>query len=422
MYIIELLATVSTFIIAYNSYNIIKKIYLIDNNLFFLLDFYNFIFENHMILGDEEGDVKKEDDNKEEKDIKGEKDDKMKEKFENKYLEKFKKFPNEFLLSELELQQENDEFEKIKRNFNNTRLDTIHRITERLLEIKNIQEHGNITNINTETKDELVYTKNINKFGINGLLEFFDLEDEDPEDIDFEELCLDLIRKKVELENELKEAEESKITDEEIQVSAREIIINQKLDKYMDNYVLEYTPLGNIYMRYNNSKKSFEYFSNNTIPYRYLEPVARKYVMTYWCKPLFVDIEEELKKAETKLEQEKVNEEKRNEEKKEEIKNGTKNVMAKLKSYNKETKNQNQIQRQMKNRSSSNFVLPPQIKANLPNINTNSEKQLLKENANRYTWEGRLTNFCPLKKIDKKILDKKLALTYADFKRIQQNK
>ena len=48
------------------------------------------------------------------------------------------------------------------------------------------------------------------------------------------------------------------------------------------------------------------------------------------------------------------------------------------------------------------------------------EKQLVKENANRYTWEGRLTNFCPLKKIDKKILDKKLAMTYAEFKKIQQ--
>ena len=61
----------------------------------------------------------------------------------------------------------------------------------------------------------------------------------------------------------------------------------------------------------------------------------------------------------------------------------------------------------------------PQIKVNLPNVKTN-DNQLLKENANRYTWEGRLTNFCPLKKIDKKLLDKKLAMTYADFKKIQQ--
>jgi len=76
--------------------------------------------------------------------------------------------------------------------------------------------------------------------------------------------------------------------------------------------------------------------------------------------------------------------------------------------------------RTMKNRSNKNTVLPPQIKANLPDVNKQVEKQLLKENANRYTWEGRLTNFCPLKKIDRKVLDKKLSMTYADFKKIQQ--
>ena len=75
----------------------------------------------------------------------------------------------------------------------------------------------------------------------------------------------------------------------------------------------------------------------------------------------------------------------------------------------------------MKNRSANN-VLPPQIKANLPNVNQHSEKQLLKEHANRYTWEGRLTTFSPLKKIDKKVLDKNLTMSYADFKRMQQER
>ena len=73
----------------------------------------------------------------------------------------------------------------------------------------------------------------------------------------------------------------------------------------------------------------------------------------------------------------------------------------------------------MKNRT-NNTILPPQIQSNLPVINKPSEKHILKEHANRYTWEGRLTNFCPLKKIDKKTLDKKLTMTYADFKKIQK--
>ena len=61
--------------------------------------------------------------------------------------------------------------------------------------------------------------------------------------------------------------------------------------------------------------------------------------------------------------------------------------------------------------------VPPQIKANLVNINQPSEKQLLKEHANRYTWEGRIANFSPLQKIDKKKL---LTLSYSDYKRMQE--
>jgi hypothetical protein len=182
----------------------------------------------------------------------------------------------------------------------------------------------------------------------------------------------------------------------------------------MDNYVLECTPLGNIYMRYNNNKNSFEYFSNNTIPYRYLEPVGRKYVMTYWCKPIFVDIEEELKKSEEKYQEEKNNNDSED----------IKNKFSKLKIYNKENPI-NSIKMSnapSKNRGSASMSLPPQIKSHLLNVNSTSEKILLKEKANRYTWEGRLNSFSPLKKVDKKIVNKNLSLSFADFKKMQKNK
>ena len=71
-----------------------------------------------------------------------------------------------------------------------------------------------------------------------------------------------------------------------------------------------------------------------------------------------------------------------------------------------------------KNRGVANMSLPPQIKANLPNVNSSGEKVILKEKANRYTWEGRLNSFSPLKKIDKKIVNKNLSLSFADFKKI----
>ena len=48
----------------------------------------------------------------------------------------------------------------------------------------------------------------------------------------------------------------------------------------------------------------------------------------------------------------------------------------------------------------------------------NSEKQLLKMNANRYTREGRLHDL----QILTKIIDKNNNMSFADFKRLQCNK
>ena len=336
-------------------------------------------------------------------------------KYEDKYLEKFKNFPNEFRFNEFELEFEQSEYVKIKETSEKKRFKQIKDINVEIEKINDIQNNGNIENNGDD------FTKNINQFGINKLVEFFHMEEDyndEPDDIDLEELYMDLLKRKVRLEKVLVEIDRKSMTDDDYRKIARDEVIKRKLDKYVDNYVLECTPLGNIYMRYNNEKKSFEYFSNNSIPYRYLEPVGRKYVITYWCKPIFVDIEEELKKAEERFDDEKKKKEEEEKRMEEERKNNPRKILAQLKNYNKETKDI--TMRPMKNRSNNNNVLPPQIKANLPEVNKTNEKQLLKENANRYTWEGRLTNFCPLKKIDRKILDKKLAMTYADFKKMQQ--
>jgi hypothetical protein len=341
-------------------------------------------------------------------------------------LEKFKKFPNEFIFDEIDLNQEKEDCEKFKCQFEKDKGETIREIQQELLKIEEIINNGGFQEkLDNENK---TYTASINSNGIDLLLNYFDMielyEDEPPEEVVFEELYEELLEKKEKLLKKLLEQKSMTMTDDEARLKAREIIINKKLDKYIDNYILEHTPLGNIYMRYNNDKKSFEYFSNNSIPYRYLEPVGRKYVMTYWCKPIFVDIEEELKKAEEIYDEKKKKEDekKRDDEKK---KNDDKyinpnKVLVKLKNYNKDTKEQ--TLRPMKNRSDKNTILPARIQSNLPDVNKTSEKQLLKERANRYTWEGRLTNFCPLKKINKKVLDKKLNMTYAEFKKLQQEK
>ena len=51
-----------------------------------------------------------------------------------------------------------------------------------------------------------------------------------------------------------------------------------------------------------------------------------------------------------------------------------------------------------------------------------NEKVLLKEKSNRYTYEGKFANFSFIKKIDRKVIDKKFITTFADFKKLQMKK
>ena len=382
----------------YNIITLIKSllvtIYSVICNPFFhsqkklseLLKFYEFICENNPLLLDYADILDFSSEKEEQEEIK------KVLKFEDKYLEKFKNFSNEYYFTELELDDEKKEYERIKIDYLNTKYEKIYKIQEKLSKIDKIQEKGGISDENG------VFTENINQYGIDKLLKYFDLEDEyidDPDDLNFEDLYLNLLNDKMDLLKKMKEVEKIIMTNDEMRLKSREYIIQKKLDKCMNTYVVECTPLGYVCMRYNNDKKSFEYFSNNSIPYRYLESVGRKYVTTYWCKPIFVNIEEEIKKAEEKNKEDK---EKNKEDKEKNKKDNPKKMFAQLKSY-KETPKNNKTHDQRRD---------------------TKEKLLVKENANRYTWEGRLTNFCPLKKIDKKLLDKKLAMTYADFKKIQQ--
>jgi len=317
--------------------------------------------------------------------------------FENKYLDAYNKLPNNFYFTDEELVSEQNEFIKIKLANEKMVKDGQKIIKTKLLTIADICDN-NGSEMSEENKTKI--------------LKYFEIEDEyddDPDSVNFDELFVDLVKEKTTYEEELKIVEQSLLNDEEIREKARQYIINVKLDKMMNNYILENTPLGNIYMRYNNDKKSFEYFSNNTIPYRYLEPVGRKYVITFCCKPIFIDLENELKRAEIKYD-----EDKKREENERLVKPLQKNIMTPLKSYNKENMNT----MVGKNRS-QNFALPPQIQARLPNVKNTSEKQLLKESANRYTCEGRLSNFSPLKHISKKIVNKNLEMSFADFKKMQ---
>jgi hypothetical protein len=205
-----------------------------------------------------------------------------------------------------------------------------------------------------------------------------------------------------------------------------EFMVNKRLEKLQNCYIMENTPLGNVLMIYDTSRLTFRYYSDNTIPYRYLETVARKYVKCYNCRPIFIDMEEELNIAEEKWEKEKEEREKKAEKEKEEEEKrkleehkglhkkveAKKSVFAKFKSYNKDSA------------AGKSMVAPP--KNSIPNKpltqEQENEKVLLKDKANRYTYEGKLSNFNFLKKVERKVVDKKYAMTFADFKKMQQKK
>jgi len=203
---------------------------------------------------------------------------------------------------------------------------------------------------------------------------------------------------------------------------AKQYIINKRLEKLHNCFVMEKTPIGNVLMIYDKSKETFKYYSDCTIPYRYLEVVGRKYVKLFSCRPIFVDMDEELRLFEEKWEKEQELKKLKEEEEKKKgdlltaqsnssnTDTKKKNVFAKFKSYNKDAGGK------------ISMAAPP--KNNIPNKQINdikeNEKILLKERANRYTYEGKFANFNFLQKIERKVFNKRLGLSFADFKKLKK--
>lgn len=198
---------------------------------------------------------------------------------------------------------------------------------------------------------------------------------------------------------------------------ARQNIINGRLDKLSNCFVMEKTPIGNVLMIYDKEIGKFKYYSDSSMPYRYLEVVGRKYVKLFNCRPLFIDMEEELRFFEEKWEKEQEIKKKKEAEEKlkaEEVRQSTetkkKNVFAKFKSYNKD--------------AGGKISMAPPPKNSIPSKslteNKENEKVLLKEKANCYKYEGKMSNFSFLKKVEKKVFNKRLGISFAEFKKMNK--
>ena len=158
-------------------------------------------------------------------------------------------------------------------------------------------------------------------------------------------------------------------------------LTTEKIETLNNNFIMEKCPIGNVIMKYDFKKESFVYFSDNVIPYRFLEPIGRKYVITFNCKQLFVDMQEELEK--TKIETNATNVDTVNKDVEKD-----KKIFAKFKNYNKPIKESKQC------------------------INAH----LIKVKTNRYTCAGKFSNFNILKKVDRKIVDKNYNVSFSQFK------
>jgi hypothetical protein len=327
-------------------------------------------------------------------------------KYEDKYLADIRKLNKEWVFTDEENQELPNIIETIYKGYIDSMIEKSSDISKQILllqkEIKEDTDSINFVEDVNEEGDELIDKNTLEERNEIRLSEIETLEKE-----------------LTQIMNEMNNEESKTILKKQAEEQARQRLIDKRLNKLINCYIIEKTPNGNVIMIYQKDKESFKYYSDYNIPYRYLEVVGRKYVKLFNCRPIFIDMEEELRLFEEKWEKEqemkrlKEEEDKRKAE--EAAKNNKpietkKNVFAKFKSYNKDAGGK------------INMAAPP--KNSIPNKSVSetkeNEKILLKERANRYTYEGKFANFNFLQKIERKVFNKKLALSFADFKKIHQ--
>lgn len=323
-------------------------------------------------------------------------------KYEDKYLDDVKKMSTEYVFTSSENTLINDKFNEFfnvhKINFVNEK----HNLNLQILE-------KSVKYISIDDEEEGEDLKEGEEDLKEGEEEYYDIKKEERKKVI--ELEISDLRAKL---KEVEDMSDDLLIIANAQSEARNFVIKERLDGLKNNFIFEKTPLGNVIMYYNNFRESFEYYSDNTIPYRFLETISRKYVKTFNCKQIYFDMEFELNEFERKqkegLETQKklLDDSLKGNGNTELVKK--KDVFAKFKGYNTES-GTGKVNR---------GVAPP--KNSIPNntMKKKDENFILKDNANRYTCEGKLANFSFLKKPDRKIVDKKYAMSFADFKKMKK--
>lgn len=201
-----------------------------------------------------------------------------------------------------------------------------------------------------------------------------------------------------------KDGKEKELTDEEKYINKyyekfntlmSDDIEEERVKELKKSVLFEDTPRGRVILYYDFEKESFVYYCDTKdMPYTFLETTARKYVTINNCKKIMVDMKEELKSAEDKIAQEKNVNVRAPRPVNGETNPGKKDMFASFKSYNR------------KGTGGSNS-------------NTLNKKFILCQNANRYSYLGKISDYSFLDKTGYQSLQKiEEAMDYASFKKM----
>jgi len=144
-----------------------------------------------------------------------------------------------------------------------------------------------------------------------------------------------------------------------------------------NSILMENTPLGNVIMLYSYNENepdvsTFIYYSNLTLPYRYLETIARRYCITFRCRSIYINMNDELERTKKIIEEK----------------------IKRIDEYCKTHNVNSSVHKKM--------------------VEDMNKQMGLKEKTNRFKYGGNMSNFsllkCPVPKIDTKI-------SFRDFKK-----
>jgi hypothetical protein len=211
----------------------------------------------------------------------------------------------------------------------------------------------------------------------------FDIGDEDEDEQD-DNNSNDKTKK--EIAYQMKWFEEFDEMDDEGEQEEEEELTEEFVNNLSLNTITETTPRGDVLMYYSSKLGTFVYHSHTKeIPYNYLETVARKYVIEYNCKKLYIDIRKEYEKGVQKYKEIKAKEEKNaadgGVDETKEKENKKKQIFANFKTYNRK----GEVHNKQKDKI-----------------------YILKEQANRYSYRGKIEEYNEAKVescLDKKVLE-----------------